>query len=127
MLNLDIWEQKIIKINSEVRINVVNYGHWLSIACDKEYKRKEYARKIGNIVDRYNGAWTKILVSMIQNILDGTLQKSPRQLKILNKLYRKYKTNLSYYKKVDLNIHPRMKNKLRNKADDVISDEINKG
>ena len=62
-----------------VKNNVVNYGHWLSIACDKEYKRKDYTRKIANIVDSFNLVMIKLRLNACQYIYPSIINKKDSQ------------------------------------------------
>lgn len=36
----------------EVRQIIINYAHWLSIACDPEYKKKEYIKKVNRLINK---------------------------------------------------------------------------
>jgi len=38
----------------EVREVIANYAHWLSIACDPEYKKKEYITKVSRLANYFN-------------------------------------------------------------------------
>ena len=38
----------------DVRNIIANYAHWLSIACDPDYKRREYIEKVARLTNYYN-------------------------------------------------------------------------
>jgi len=90
-----------------VKTNVVNYGHWLSIACDKEYKRKEYVRKVANIVDKFNNVWLKMLIQ-VGTMLWKKGKYTPKQRERLKKHLATKHKNLAASKEVDNYLYKRM-------------------
>ena len=74
-----------------VKTNVVNYGHWMSIACDVNYKRKEYVRKVALIVNKFNAVADNLMIEVGVTLLNNKnqnftkIQKNKLKLNIQKK------------------------------------------
>jgi hypothetical protein len=95
---------------NETKINIVNYGHWLSVACDKEYKRKEYARKVANIVDMFNGVWVRLMIDQIP-VLISVHHRDEKKVTKLKKLYTNTIRKLKFYKNINQELYSKLYNK----------------
>jgi len=42
---------------NDVREVIANYAHWLSIACDPDYKRREYITKVARLTNYFNALY----------------------------------------------------------------------
>ena len=90
-----------------VKNNVVNYGHWMSLACDISYKRKDYVRKVANIVNKFNDIWLKLFVHFGQEYLTTTPHEQSTKDKI-NKILAIKRKKASQIKKLDKKLFKQM-------------------
>lgn len=51
----------------EVEEVIANYAYWLSIACDPDYKKKEYIKKLNRMVNYYNALYLYNLLQFFRN------------------------------------------------------------
>ena len=59
----------------EIRDIIINYAYWLSIACDPDYKRKEYLLKVNRLTNKYNALYLHNLMSFYWNQFE--VEKNP--------------------------------------------------
>jgi len=50
----------------QVKEVIANYAHWLSIACDPEYKRREYITKVSRMANYYNYLYLQELIETFE-------------------------------------------------------------
>jgi len=51
----------------DVESVIANYAHWLSIACDPDYKRKEYLKKLNRMVNYYNAIYLYNIIKLYRD------------------------------------------------------------
>ena len=76
---------------NEVKTNIAKYSHWLEIATNPEYKRKEYLKKITRVMNKIRLAYLDNMLSYAKEWksdknLHKKLKPYKQEYKVLNKL-----------------------------------------
>jgi hypothetical protein len=73
----------------EVRKLIVNYAHWVRIACDPNYKRQEYLTRVARLNQQYENQFYKVVFDVFYHIMvSNGWDKSHR--KIINMVIKPY-------------------------------------
>ena len=110
----------------EVKEVIGNYAHWLSIACDPDYKKKEYILKVNRMVNHFNYLYTftylKTFTHLVHNFpmleLNVSLARWKKMIEIELKPFRQSLKTLSKPKSGAKNINKDIKTTAMIKAYD---------
>ena len=72
-----------------VRNNIVNYAYWLSIACDPDFKKKEYIKKLQRMVDGYNRVLMDDIVNEFRDRVEKDFKTHEKMTGISHSKYKK--------------------------------------
>jgi hypothetical protein len=77
---------------------IANYAYWLSIACDPEYKKKEYIKKLNKMVNYYNALYLfnllKLFKSDVEDLFKEYKVPENKLIKIFEKISKLYMESL---------------------------------
>ena len=93
-----------------VRQNVVNYGHWMSIACDDGYKREEFITKVSRIVNTVNAIHNQMFLDICnENMSEFDKKTQKPQIQALNVVIRNAKKKIVKSVKLDKYLYDKIK------------------
>ena len=92
----------------EIRNIIVNYGYWLSIACDPEFKRKEYIQKLNRMANKFNYIYLKGVIEEFKETVERwkKIESDSKKKSLLDreakKVIKPYKQKISSLPKYNI-------------------------